>query len=121
MADLCYMELNLMQIFDVLRSADFVRLALCGGDGAYVAPMAFQLEVRGGTAVVHMASPARGRKIDMLRRCAQVCIEAELPGCGWLDTVLLEGRAVIGAEEAGGVRVSVPAESLTGRRYFLPG
>lgn len=120
MADLRYMELNLMQIFDVLRAAGVARLAVCSGGQPYVVPVTYQLEADGSAAVLHLASPGSGRKLDMLRRNKNVCLEAELPSCAWLDTVLLEGEAAIGAAAECGVFITVKAETLSGRRYFLP-
>ena len=121
MTDLTYMELNLMQMLDVLRAVRTARLAVAEGAQPYVIPVFFQLEVYRRSVVIHLAMPDHGRKAEALRRSSQVCLIFELPGCGWLDTVLIEGRGVLNPSETeAGVILSVPAETMTGRRYFLP-
>ncbi|MGN1021371.1 MAG: pyridoxamine 5'-phosphate oxidase family protein [Aristaeellaceae bacterium] len=115
------MELNLMQILDVLRAGGLARLAVSDRDQPYVVPLRYQLEVAGGQVIIHLTTPERGRKADILRRNALVCLEFELPGCAWLDVVVLEGRASVGLRGAGGAAdIRVPASALTGRRYFVP-
>lgn len=120
MAELKYMELNLMQIYDVLRSAHLLRLAVCVGGKPYVVPVAYQLEVTGRQTVLHLASPDTGRKLDALD--ANSCFSAELEqsGCAWLDTVIIDGTASVRAAEEHGVEILLRAETMSGRRYFLP-
>ena len=121
MPELKYMELNLMQILDVLRAARLTRLAVSDHDQPYVAPMHYQLEVTQGQMIIHLTVPEGGRKAETLRRNALVCLEFELPGCAWVDTVIMEGRAAVGLREAGrAVDILVPAAAMTGRRYFVP-
>ena len=121
MPDLSYMELNLMQILDVLRAARLARLAVSERDQPYVVPLHYQLEVTRGQVIIHLTVPEGGRKADTLRRNALVCLEFELPGCAWVDTAVVEGRAAVGLREAGrAVDILVPAAAMTGRRYFLP-
>lgn len=117
MAELTFQELNLMQILDVLRPGGVARLALSGDGQPYVIPMAFQLEMQGMQPILHLASPAEGRKLDILRGNDRVCLEIELPGCAWIDTVLVEGRATVGALQ-GGAEIRVQPRTLTGRRFF---
>ena len=119
MSDLSYMELNLMQIYDVLRQAAFLRLGVCSGRQPYVIPMAYQLEIDCAKVILHLASPALGRKTEAVRVNPLVCAEIELPGCGWLDTVVAEGR-LTSTPVAGGVHWQLHALSLSGRRYFQP-
>lgn len=119
MTELRYQELNLIQILDVLRPGGVARLGLCQDGQPYVVPLAFQLEARGAQLILHLASPAAGRKMDILRRNARVCLEIEQQACAWLDTVLVEGRAAIGAVQEGGVLLRVLPEEVTGRRFFL--
>lgn len=119
MGEVHYQELNLMQMLDVLRDGGVARLALSQDGQPYVVPVAFQLEVRRVRPILHLASASTGRKMDILRRNAQVCLEVERPACAWFDVVLAEGRAAIGAEEAGGVQLLVYPETLSGRRFFL--
>lgn len=121
MPDLSYMELNLMQILDVLRAARLARLAVSERDQPYVVPLHYQLEVTRGQVIIHLTVPEGGRKADTLRRNALVCLEFELPGCAWVDTVVLEGRAAVGLREAGrAADIRVAAAAITGRRYFVP-
>ena len=121
MPELKYMELNLMQILDVLRAARLTRLAVSDRDQPYVVPMHYQLEVTRGQVIIHLTTPEGGRKADTLHHNALVCLEFELPGCAWVDTAVVEGRAAVGQREAGRAGdILVPAAAMTGRRYFLP-
>lgn len=119
MAELHYQELNLMQVLDVLREGGIARLALSQDGQPYAVPVAFQLEVRRTRPVLHLASPAAGRKVDILRKNARVCLEVERPAAAWFDVVLAEGRATLGAEENGGMEIAIYPEGLSGRRFFL--
>ncbi|MBR2719283.1 MAG: pyridoxamine 5'-phosphate oxidase family protein [Clostridia bacterium] len=119
MADLHYQELNLMQILDVLREGGVARLALSEDGQPYVVPMLFQLEVRRAQPILHLASPAAGRKMDILRRSDKVCLEVERPGCAWFEVVLAEGRATLGAAGEAGAEICVYPHNLSGRRFFL--
>ena len=121
MPDLSYMELNLMQMLDVLRAASLTRLAVSERDQPYVVPLHYQLEVTRGQVIIHLTMPEGGRKAETLRRNALVCLEFELPGCAWVDTVILEGRAAVGLRESGrAADIRVAAAAMTGRRYFVP-
>lgn len=121
MAELHYQELNLLQIFDVLRHARIARLAVSRANQPYVVPMRFQLEVRGKETILHLISRDGGRKMDTLRVNDRVCLEIELPGCAWVDTVVIQGRATVGIHEPGkAVELCVAARHMTGRRYFQP-
>lgn len=121
MAELHYQELNLLQIFDVLRHARIVRLAVSRANQPYIVPMRFQLEVRGKETILHLTSRDGGQKLDALRVNDRVCLEIELPGCAWLDTVVIQGRATVGIHEPGkAVELCVAARHMTGRRYFQP-
>lgn len=119
MSDLSYMELNLMQIYDVLRQASFLRLGVCSNKQPYVIPMAYQLEIDCAKAILHLASPSLGRKAEAVRSNPVVCAEIELPGCGWLDTVVAEGR-LASIPTTGGLHWQLHAHTLSGRRYFQP-
>lgn len=119
MAELTFQELNLMQMLDVLRPGGIARLALARDGQPYVIPMAFQLEMQGVRPILHLASPAQGRKVDILRSNDRVCLESELPSCAWIDTVLVEGRATVDAIQ-GGLEIRVQPHSMTGRRIFHP-
>lgn len=119
MPELRYQELNLMQILDALREGGIARLALAEDGQPYVVPMAFQLEVVRAQPILHLASPAAGRKMDVLRGNDRVCLEVERPGCAWYDVVLAEGRATLGAAQEPGVEIRVHPHTLSGRRFFL--
>lgn len=119
MADLRYQEMNLMQILDVLREGGVARLALSEDGQPYVVPMLFQLEVRRAQPILHLASPATGRKMDILHRNDKVCLEVERPGCAWFEVVLAEGRATLGATQEPGAEICVHPHTLSGRRFFL--
>lgn len=119
-AALRYMALNLMQIYDVLRSAQVLCLAVCGDEQPYAVPMHYQLEVVHSTVVLHLAAPDTGRKMDALRRNRFACALILQPGCGWMDSVLVEGSVRLGATEDGGAELLLHGDALSGRRYFLP-
>lgn len=119
MTEVHYQELNLMQILDVLRPGGVARLALSEDGQPYVVPMFFQLEVRGRQLILHLASPASGRKLRILRGNDRVCLEVEQPACAWFDVVLAEGRATVGAASEPGVELLVYPRVLSGRRFFL--
>lgn len=120
MALYAWQELNLLQIFDVLRQAPLCRLAVVDADGQpWCVPVRFQLEVRGDQTIIHLTTPDGGRKLEAVEHNDRVCLEFELPGCAWLDTVILTGRASVGMylpEQA--VEWRVTAAALTGRRYY---
>lgn len=119
MTELHYQELNLMQILDVLREGGIARLALSEDGRPYVIPMIFQLEVHKAQPILHLASPAAGRKMDILRSNDLVCLEMERPGCAWHDVVLAEGHAVPDKAQEAGVHIRVYPHTLSGRRFFL--
>ena len=117
--ELHYQELNLIQVLDVLREGGVAHLALAGKGRPYVVPVMFQLEMRGTEPVLHLASPAEGRKMSVLQANDRVCLEIMRPACAWIDTVLAEGRGMIRSCE-GGAEVLVLPETITGRRFFRP-
>lgn len=120
MAELRYQELNLLQILDVLRPGGVARLALSEDGQPYVVPMVFQLEVQRAQPILHLVSPAAGRKMAILRGNDRVCLEIERPDCAWTDIVLAEGRATIGMVQEEGVDLRVHPHTLSGRRFFQP-
>lgn len=119
MLEVCYQELNLIQVLDILRCGGLARLALCADGRPYVVPMAFQLEAAGAQPILHLASPGKGRKMDILRRNSHVCLEVERASCAWIDTVLAEGQITAGIAEGGGVLLQLLPENISGRRYFI--
>lgn len=120
MAEVHYQELNLMQILDVLRAGGIARLGLSGDGQPYVIPMVFQLEVQRTRPVLHLASPAAGRKMTILQGNNRVCLEVERPGCAWFDVVLAEGHATQSAAQEPGAEIRLYPHTLSGRRFFLP-
>lgn len=119
MTEIHYQELNLMQILDILREGGIARLALSMDGQPYVVPMAYQLEMQQVQPILHLASPASGRKVDILRANDQVCLEVECPGVAWFDVVLAEGRALLNTVSEEGVHIRVYPHTLSGRRFFL--
>ena len=119
MPTLVYQELNAMECLDVIRSTAVTRAAFTDGVRPFLAPMCFQLEAAGTQPVIHLWTMAEGRKAACLGHCSAVCLEFERPGCAWVDVVLLEGTADAGPD-GDGLLLRVPAEALSGRRFFLP-
>lgn len=118
---LTYQELTPAACVDVLRQTAVTRVAFTDGVSPYLVPMAFRLDAEGLTPLIRLSMPDTGRKIDCLCRCDRVCLEFEQPGCAWVDVVLAEGAAALDAWEKGtGVALHVRAETLSGRRFFLP-
>lgn len=121
MPTLTYQPLSMLECLDVLRAAGVTRAAFFDGESPYVVPMSYQWEAQGTTPEVILIFPDEGRKADALRVCDRVCLEFELPGVGYVDVVLLEGRANLALwEEGRAMAVTVPAEDVSGRRFFLP-
>lgn len=120
MALYAWQSLNLLQVFDVLREAPLCRLAVADAQGQpWCVPMRFQLEVCGERTVIHLVSPDEGRKLAAVEANNQVCLEFEREGCAWTDTVILTGRAAVGAYVPGkAVEWRVEAVGLSGRRYY---
>ncbi len=118
---LSYQELTPAECADILRRARVTRAAFTDGRSPYLVPMAFQLDACGLVPVIRLCMPDTGRKVDCLRRCDRMCLEFEEPGCAWVDVVLLEGAAALDAWAQGeGIALHVAAETLSGRRFFLP-
>jgi len=118
MAQVAWQELNFLQMLDVLRSAQVLRLAVSWGESPYVVPVHGQLEMRGLQPVIHLLMPAQGRKADALKENSRVCLETEAPGCAWLDTVIVTGTAELTLLQENVLHAAVAADTLTGRRYF---
>jgi len=120
MPSLTYQPLTQMQCLEVLRSAYVTRAAFTDGTRPYIVPMTFQMEAEGVTPLICLCMPDKGRKVEYLCRCDQVCLEFEQPACAWVDVVLVEGGVVLDAWEKGqGILVHVRGEAVSGRRFFL--
>ena len=113
-----YMELNRYQIYDLLRQARVARLAVAAGGQPYIVPMCVQWQLDGDTSILHMASMAGGRKLEILAENDMVALEIEKETCVGTDVVLAQGRCIVLPVEAG-VRLAVIVRELSGRRYFL--
>ena len=110
--------LNAAECLEVLRRTSVTRVAF-GGDAPYIVPMAFGLDGEGLTPVIRLMLTLGGRKEKSLEQLDRVCLEFELPGCAWVDVVLLEGRALPAGDECQGSRpYFVRADRVSGRRFF---
>ena len=121
MAQLVFQPLTQVECIDVLRAVHVTRAAFTDGERPYLVPMAFQLVFDGTVPLIYLCLPDHGRKVDCLNRCDRLCLEFEQPGCAWVDVVLAEGQAVPDAWEKGaGLALHIRAETLSGRRFYLP-
>lgn len=122
MPDLNWQSLNLMQQFDVLRGAPFAHLAFLSEGKPALVPMHYQLEVDRSQVILHLICLTTGRTYAALRDGGPVCLEFDLPGCAWLDTVLVSGHASVGLrdEPRRAAELRIKAARITGRRYFTP-
>ena len=50
-----YQELNLCQLFDILRSERIARLAVVCDDAPYITPMYFQWQLEGDESILHFS------------------------------------------------------------------
>jgi nitroimidazol reductase NimA-like FMN-containing flavoprotein (pyridoxamine 5'-phosphate oxidase superfamily) len=93
---------NRAEIDDVIRSSRACRLVMSDGDRPYVVPLCFGYD--GSALYFHCAG--EGRKLDILRKNSQVCVEFDIPGdvveaedaCGWgmrFRSVIAFGTALI--------------------------
>ena len=64
-------------IFDILTRCRVARLGLCRGGVPYVVPMNFACEQRDGQFVFYVHCANEGKKLDILRENANVCVEAD--------------------------------------------
>lgn len=119
-AELGWQTLNLMQIFDVLRSTDVCRLCVDDDGQPWCVPMHFQFETSGQDIIIHLVMPAKGRKLEAVGGNDRVCLEFEQPGCAWTDVVIITGRAGMGLYVPGkAIHLRIRAREVSGRRYFL--
>lgn len=115
-----YSELSTHQILTVLRTTNVAYLALAAEGQPYVIPMRYTLDAQGDTPVVCMSTSAYSLKSAILHANPQVCIAFSLLGCAWIDSVLLLGAAQLDeADDMPQLSFTVPAEVLSGRRYYL--
>ena len=116
---LTWMELNYMQALDVVRTASSLTAAVSGDDGPYVAEMYFQLEMNGVQPVIHLSTSGEGRIAHCLQALPRMALLFRREHCTGTDVVLAEGTAAITNAEHG-LRLRVPVQTLSARRFFLP-
>lgn len=116
-----YQELNLCQLFDILRSERIARLAVICDDAPYITPMYFQWQLEGDDSILHFSCAAHGKRYDCLQTCPYVAVEIECASCTGMDVLLAEGVATMSAsEEFDAAWIQVRVLRMTGRRYFMP-
>ena len=112
-------ELNLLQMYDILRAADWCRLAVEEDGQPWCVPMHFQFEIARGMTFIHLTMPDHGRKLDAMTLNDRVCLEFELPGCAWLDVLVVTGRATVGLYVPGElIHLRVRVLEMSARRFF---
>ena len=115
-----WQELNLLQMYDILRGTDRCRLAVEEGGQPWCVPMHFQFEIAKGVTFIHLTMPDHGRKLDAMAQNDRVCLEFELPGCAWLDVLVVTGRATVGVYVPGEMmHLRVRVKEMSARRFFL--
>jgi len=120
MVKYAWQALNQLQIFDVLRGAELCRLAVEEDGQPWCVPMRFQFEVSGTETVIHLTMPDHGRKLEAMSRNDRVCLEFELPGCAWTDTLIITGRVSVGMYVPGqAMHLRVRAREMSGRRFYM--
>ena len=65
------------EIFDILRRCDTLRIAVQGEDGPYIVPVSFGTERAGDGVAVYFHCAPEGKKVDMIRACPRVAVEAD--------------------------------------------
>ena len=114
-----WQELNLLQMYDILRGADRCRLAVEEDGQPWCVPMDFQFEITRGVTFIHLTMPDHGRKLDAMAMNDRVCLEFEMPGCAWLDVLIVTGRATVGVYIPGELmHLRVRVKEMSARRFF---
>jgi nitroimidazol reductase NimA-like FMN-containing flavoprotein (pyridoxamine 5'-phosphate oxidase superfamily) len=67
-----------LDIFDILRRCDTVRIAMQGAEYPYVVPVSFGLEIVNGSAVIYFHCAQQGMKLDLLEKNSHVCVEGDI-------------------------------------------
>ena len=115
----CWQELNLLQMYDILRETDMCRLAVEEDGQPWCVPMHFQFEIAKGVTYIHLTMPDHGRKLDAMAMNDRVCLEFERPGCAWLDVLIITGRATVGFYVPGELmHLRVRVQEMSARRFF---
>ena len=116
-----WQELNLLQMYDILRGADWCRLAVEEDGQPWCVPMHYQFEIARGVTYIHLTMPDHGRKLDAMAQNDRVCLEFELPGCAWLDVLVITGRATVGVYIPGELmHLRIRVLEMSARRFFQP-
>lgn len=116
-----WQELNLLQMYDILRGTDRCRLAVEENGQPWCVPIHFQFEIIGDNTYIHLTMPDHGRKLDAMSFNEHVCLEFEREGCAWVDVLIITGRATVGLFVPGeAIHFRVKAEAMSARRFFLP-
>ena len=68
------------ELEDIIRRAAVCHLAMVDGDTPYVVPLNFGYAFEEGVLTLYFHSARAGRKLDILRRNAQVCFEMAIEG-----------------------------------------
>ena len=114
-----WQELNLLQMYDILRGVEWCRLAVEEDGRPWCVPMHFQFEIASGVTYIHLTMPDHGRKLDAMALNDRVCLEFELPGCAWLDVLVATGRATVGLYMPGElIHLRVRVLEMSARRFF---
>ena len=115
-----YQELNLCQMYDVIRAAAVARLVTAAAGVPYVTPMHFQWQLDNGTSIFHFAGAAHGRRFEALHEHCRATVEIELQDCVGISVVIAEGIAMMHVcEEEDSAWIVVTIHNMTGRRYFM--
>ena len=115
-----YQELNMCQMYDVIRAEGIARLAVISGEKPYITPMHYQWQLDGGMSIFHFAGAAHGRRFDALCSCSDAAVEIEHRHCTGTDVILAEGTAQMQvSEEEDAAWIEVTVHRMTGRRYFM--
>ncbi len=68
---------NLQEIEGILKECEICHIGFCDGDRPYVLPMNFGYEIMDGTLLLYLHGGKKGRKIDILTRNKNVCVQME--------------------------------------------
>lgn len=66
------------EIVQVLDQCDTIRIAMFDEEYPYIVPVSFGYEVSDGKIVVYFHGAKEGKKHDLLKKNAKVCVEADL-------------------------------------------
>ncbi|MGI6184007.1 MAG: pyridoxamine 5'-phosphate oxidase family protein [Candidatus Fimadaptatus sp.] len=67
-----------VDMLDILKRCDVLRIAMSGDGQPYVVPVSFGLDVQDGRIRLYFHGACAGMKRDMIERNARVCVEADI-------------------------------------------